>query len=135
MTPEEETKFEAKLREKYVLIPKDKLYYIIGGALAVVIIATGISLASVFAYLHTEPAEIARKRIEDIRTEAEGHLQRPEQESTYIRYDDQVSLFPAGSSKAIAGWIGSGNTGVKPYDANSSAFRWTVRREKNSWPN
>ena len=86
MTPQDETAFENKLTEKYVLIPKSKLYYIVGGAVAVILVATGLSLASVFAYLRSEPAEIARKRIEQIRQQAEIHLKRLDDEGAYVRY-------------------------------------------------
>src|SRR4051812_29958415 len=83
MTTEEKAEFTDALTEKFVLIPKNKFYYIIGGAVAVIVVATGLSLASVFAYLRSEPAEIARKRIEQIRGQAEVHLKRLEDEGSY----------------------------------------------------
>jgi hypothetical protein len=83
---------ERELCDKFVLVPKNKLYYIIGGALAVIVIATGLSLASVFAYLRSEPAEIARKRIEQIRSEAEVILTRLKDEGSYVRYGSKIAL-------------------------------------------
>ena len=73
MTPEEEVQFTEKLTKQFILIPKDRLYHCVGGALAFVVIAFGITIGTVISYLRSEPAEIARKRIVEIRAEVEKH--------------------------------------------------------------
>jgi hypothetical protein len=136
VTPEEKTKLEGELREKYILIPKNKLYYLIGGAVAVVIVASGISLASVFAYLHSEPAEIARKRIEQIRTEAEGHLQRLQQEDDYVRYGSSVALRSStdtarvlhNHTKAAGTPMGGTIVNAQPLNPSQTGAHWTIEQ-------
>ena len=92
MTPQEKAEIENELVAKYVLVPKNKLYYIIGGAVAVVVIATGFSLGAVFTYLRSEPAEILRNRIQKIAEEAETYLVRLKDQGSYVRYGDSVAL-------------------------------------------
>ena len=137
MTPEEKAEFTDELTEKFVLVPKNKLYYIIGGAVAVIVIATGLSLASVFAYLRSEPAEIARKRIEQIRAQAEVHLKRLEQSDSYVQFDQTIAL----ESEKNTGYMLTGHSQMpsphppKSSDVNAEPilhqppfYRWTVRR-------
>ena len=71
MTPEEEVLFTEKLTKQFILIPKGRLYHCIGGALAFVVVAFGITIGTVIQYLSSEPAEIARSRIEEIRKKVE----------------------------------------------------------------
>lgn len=73
MTPEEEVLFTDKLTKQFILIQKSRLYHCIGGALAFVVVAFGITIGSVIHYLSSEPAEIARRRIMQIRTEVEQY--------------------------------------------------------------
>jgi hypothetical protein len=73
MKPEEETAFKEKLAKEFILIPKNRLYHAIGGALAILVFAFGINIGSVVAYLRTEPAEKELERIKQISTEVQKH--------------------------------------------------------------
>ncbi len=73
MTPEEEAAFTEKLAKQFILIPKGRLYHVIGGALAVLVAAFGINVGSVVAYLRTQPAEKELNRIREISKEVEQH--------------------------------------------------------------
>lgn len=114
MTPQEKAEFKAEikaeLREEFVFLPKTKLLHVIGGALATLGVASGITLGGIFLYLRSEDAEIARVRIESIRTQAEKHLKALETDS-YVRVGSTVALeskvhpekyFHVGSDKALS---------------------------------
>ena len=73
MTPDEEAAFMEKLAKQFVLIPRNRLYHGIGGALAFLVVAFGINIGAVLAYLRTQPAKLAQARIEEIATDVKQH--------------------------------------------------------------
>ncbi len=100
MTPEEEAAFTEKLAKQFILIPKGRLYHVIGGALAVLVAAFGINVGSVVAYLRTQPAEKELNRIREISKEVEQHyqdlgvntyLKRADAEKTFLQLNDSYT--------------------------------------------
>lgn len=91
MSLEEEAKITEKLTkqlsEKFILIPKNRWYFVVGGMLAFI----GVSVGSVIAYLRTEPAELARTRIKQIQLEAEQLLAAMKSDS-YVRIGEIVRI-------------------------------------------
>ena len=75
MKPEEEAAFTEKLAKQYVLIPKNRLYHVIGGVLAFLVAAFGINIATVIGYMHSQPAVQASKEIEQIHAQVIQHYQ------------------------------------------------------------
>lgn len=74
MTPEEETQFIDRLTKEFVLIPKGRLYYFIGGAVAVFVVAMGINIGSFFAALKSTKVHEAQQHILQMEKDAEKHL-------------------------------------------------------------
>ena len=131
MTQEQKALFIRELAEKFVLIPRNRLWHFLGGAATFAVAAFALSFAGVLAGMKSSSAVQAANRIEEIRGEAEKKLMALQASDAYVRYNDQVTLFPhANSSKALAGWTGSGNTGIRPYNPNDADFKWTVRQPK-----
>jgi len=96
MNPEEKAELKKELVEEFVLIPKNRWYYLIGGAVGVVVVAFGIGMKSVFEYVSSQPAEDARKRILTIVAEAESYRAK------------MLDGLPRGS---IIAWNGQGKLG------------------------
>jgi hypothetical protein len=106
MTPEQEAAFTEKLAKQFILIPKGRLYHVIGGALAVLVAAFGINIGSVVAYLRTQPAEKELKRIREISQEVERHyrdfgigtfLKSEDAEKTFLKLNDSYHIRPKGT--------------------------------------
>lgn len=117
MTPEEEAAFTEKLAKQFILIPKERLYHVIGGALAFLVAALGINMGTVVAYLRTKPAERERGEIHRIYVEVQEHyknlgvgtfLTREEAstffknaETNFLKRGDAYYIKPMGSSLAL----------------------------------
>jgi hypothetical protein len=108
MTPEQEAAFTEKLAKQFILIPKDRLYHVIGGALAILVAAFGINIGSVVAYLRTRPAEKELKRITEISKEVEKHyrdlgigtfLKSEDAKNTFLTLRDSYHIRPKGTMK------------------------------------
>jgi hypothetical protein len=106
MTPEQEAAFTEKLAKQFILIPKDRLYHVIGGALAILVAAFGINIGSVVAYLRTAPAEKELKRITEISKEVEQHyrdlgigtfLKSEDAKKTFLKLSDSYHIRPKGT--------------------------------------
>jgi len=93
MKPEEEAAFTEKLARQYVLIPKDRLYHLIGGFLAFLVAAFGINIAAVVGYMHSQPAVQASKEIERIRAQVKQHYQDLGV-GTFLRRDEAGAFLP-----------------------------------------
>lgn len=78
MTPEEEAAFTEKLTKQYILIPKDRLYHVIGGAIAIVVATFGINIGSVVTYLRTQPAQRELEKIAGISSEIDKYYKEIE---------------------------------------------------------
>lgn len=128
MTPEEESKFTEKLTkqlsQQFIFIPKSRWYYILGGALAF----CGVTVGSVMLYLHSEPAEIARKRIEQIRGEAETQLKELQAGDNYIHYGSQLALECERHPGLHLHAYSDQHVTVEKNALSSPFVRWTVRR-------
>ena len=74
MTPEEETQFIERLTKKFVLIPKDRFYHFVGGAVAIFVVAMGINIGSFFAALKSTNVHKAQQHILQMEKDAENHL-------------------------------------------------------------
>jgi hypothetical protein len=131
MTPEEENqiidKLMIRIADKYVLIPKNRLWHFLGGAVTFAIAAFALPFAGVLAGMRSDAAVQAADRIKTIQTDVENHYEALKVAS-YLRYDQPVILVRAESTEALAGWPGSGGVGVRPLDNTKSAFRWIVTR-------
>lgn len=73
MDDAEKKALKAELVEEFVLIPKNRWYYLIGGAVAVVVIAFGIGIKSVLTYMGSQPAQEAHQQIVAIMKDAEKY--------------------------------------------------------------
>lgn len=74
MSNDEQEALVAELREKYVLIPKGRLWHFLGGALAFAVLAFGLSFAGVLAGMKSSAAVKAASRIEELKEQAEAHM-------------------------------------------------------------
>jgi hypothetical protein len=105
MTPEQEAAFTEKLGKQFILIPKDRLYHVIGGALAVLVAAFGINIGSVVAYLRTRPAESERQEIHRIYVDVQKHYKdlgvgtflTRDEANTFLKRDEAYHIQPTGT--------------------------------------
>jgi hypothetical protein len=138
MTPEEKTQLIADLRERFVLIPRNRLWHFLGGAVTFAVAAFALSFAGVLAGMKSTSAVQAADRIERIRDEAEGHLKRLQQESAYVRYGSSVALRSSTDPKRVLhnhseqGGLNMGGTVVnaQPVPASQSGAHWTLENVK-----
>lgn len=99
MTPEQEAEFTEKLSKQFILIPKDRLYHVIGGAVAVIVATFGINIGSVVSYLRTEPAQRELARVAEISREIDRYHQEIAQYhrdlgvGTFLSSDDANRIF------------------------------------------
>ena len=69
MTSKEETEFTERLARQFVLVPRDRFFHFVGGAAAIVVVAIGINVGSVMAFLKSSTAAKAQADIEAIKGE------------------------------------------------------------------
>jgi hypothetical protein len=122
MTPEEEVLFTDKLTKQFILIPKSRLYHCIGGALAFVVVAFGITIGSAIHYLNSEPAEIARRRIMQIRTEVEEY-QKNLGADKFVKTDKDYHIKITGKGELVVKH-NSRKNGVAIVFATSRKEKW-----------
>jgi hypothetical protein len=76
MTPEEETQFMERLTKLFILIPKDRFYHCVGGAVAMFVVALGINIGSVYKAIDSTTAKETTKRIEALEHSAKDEVAR-----------------------------------------------------------
>jgi hypothetical protein len=106
VTPEQEAAFTEKLAKQFILIPKNRLYHVIGGALAILVAAFGINIGSVVAYLRTSPAVKEKEEITRIYNEVREHYQNlgigtflriKDANETFLKLNDSYHIRPNGT--------------------------------------
>lgn len=107
MTPEQEAAFTEKLAKQFILIPKGRLYHLIGGAIGILVVGFGINIGSVVAYLRTQPAEKELRRITEISKEVEKHyrdlgvgtfLKSEDANKTFLKLGNSYHIRPRGTT-------------------------------------
>jgi hypothetical protein len=93
MEQKDKDDLKKELVEEFILIKKGRLYFLIGGATAVVVLALGIGIKATLDYIGTKQVEQTKERIAAILTEAETYR------------DQMLAGIPHG---AIMAWNGKG---------------------------
>ena len=86
-----------ELEQRYVLVPKNRLWHFLGGAVSFAVLAFSLSFAGVLAGMKSDAAVKAGERIQELKREAEEHV-RALGADQYIRYNRGIALRSSGGT-------------------------------------